>query len=85
VKVVERSLQIQVQEQEIVRRDRELEATVKKPAEAEVYKLTKLAEANKNKVSRSLIKDGFKRRAELLALYVGVVCTCIIICTVLSE
>ncbi|KAF6034439.1 Flo1 [Bugula neritina] len=50
VKVVERSLQIQVQEQEIVRRDRELEATVKKPAEAEVYKLTKLAEANKNKI-----------------------------------
>ena len=50
VKVVERSLQIQVQEQEIVRRDRELEAVVKKPAEAEVYRLTKIAEANKNKV-----------------------------------
>ena len=50
VKVVERSLQIQVQEQEIVRRDRELEATVKKPAEAEVFRLTKIAEANKNKV-----------------------------------
>lgn len=51
VKVVERSLQIQVQEQEIVRRDRELEATIKKPAEAEVFRLTKIAEANKNKVS----------------------------------
>lgn len=50
VKIVERSLQIQVQEQEIVRRDRELEATIKKPAEAEVYRLTKIAEANKNKV-----------------------------------
>jgi len=50
VKVVERTLQIQVQEQEIVRRDRELEATIKKPAEAEVFRLTKIAEANKNKV-----------------------------------
>ncbi len=47
IKVVERSQQIQVQEQEIVRRERELDATVRKPAEAEKYKLEKLAEANK--------------------------------------
>ena len=47
IKVVERSQQIQVQEQEIVRRERELDATVRKPAEAEKYKLEKLAEANR--------------------------------------
>lgn len=47
IRVVERAQQIQVQEQEIVRRERELDATVRKPAEAEKYKLEKLAEANK--------------------------------------
>lgn len=36
--VVERSQEISVQEQEIQRRERELEATVRRPAEAEKYK-----------------------------------------------
>ena len=35
---------------EIIRRERELEATVRKPAEAEKYKVEKIAEANKNKI-----------------------------------
>ena len=47
IKVVERSQQIQIQEQEITRRERELEAQVKKPADAEKYKLEKLSEANR--------------------------------------
>ncbi len=47
IKVVERAQQIQVQEQEIIRRERELDATIRKPAEAEKYKLEKLAAANK--------------------------------------
>jgi len=38
IKVEERSKQIQVQEQEILRREKELEAVVKKPAEAEKYR-----------------------------------------------
>ncbi len=38
------------QEQEIQRRERELDSTVRRPAEAEKYKLERLAEANKNKV-----------------------------------
>uniref|UniRef100_A0A4W5KXP9 Flotillin n=1 Tax=Hucho hucho TaxID=62062 RepID=A0A4W5KXP9_9TELE len=46
VKVVERSQQIMLQEQEITRREKELEAKVKKPAEAERYRLEKLAEAH---------------------------------------
>lgn len=50
VKVIERTQQIQLQEQEIVRRERELEAQVRKPAEAEKYRLEKLAEANRNRV-----------------------------------
>lgn len=48
VLVVERSKAIEVQEQEIIRRERELEAEIKKPALAEKYKLETLAEANKN-------------------------------------
>ncbi|KAK7788426.1 hypothetical protein R5R35_013829 [Gryllus longicercus] len=48
--VVERSQEIAVQDQEIQRREKELEATVRRPAEAEKYKLEKLAEANRNRV-----------------------------------
>ena len=47
IRVVERSQQIQVQDQEITRRERELDSTIRKPAEAEKYKLEKLAEANR--------------------------------------
>ena len=47
ISVIERSQQIQVQDQEIVRRERELDATIKKPAEAEKFRLEKLAEANR--------------------------------------
>jgi flotillin len=48
VKVIERTQQIQLQEQEIVRRERELESKVRKPAEAEKYKMEKLAEADRS-------------------------------------
>ncbi|GBL66651.1 Flotillin-1, partial [Araneus ventricosus] len=50
VKVIERAQEIQVQEQEILRKEKELEATVRRPAEAEKYRLEKLAEANRNRV-----------------------------------
>nr|KAF6271200.1 flotillin 1 [Pipistrellus kuhlii] len=45
VQVVERAQQVAVQEQEIARREKELEARVRKPAEAERYRLERLAEA----------------------------------------
>jgi len=48
--VVERAQQIMVQEQEITRREKELDATIRKPAEAEKYRLEKLAEANRNRI-----------------------------------
>ena len=47
IKVVERGQQILVQEQEITRKDRELEATIRKPAEAEKFRLEKIAQANR--------------------------------------
>ncbi|XP_074641764.1 flotillin-1-like isoform X2 [Tubulanus polymorphus] len=50
IKVVERGQQIALQEQEIMRRERELDATINKPAEAEKFKMEKLAEAQKLKV-----------------------------------
>ncbi|KAL3870450.1 hypothetical protein ACJMK2_038516 [Sinanodonta woodiana] len=50
VQVIERTQQIQLQEQEIIRREHELEAQVRKPADAERYRLEKLAEANKNRI-----------------------------------
>ncbi|XP_017773428.1 PREDICTED: flotillin-1 isoform X2 [Nicrophorus vespilloides] len=50
IKVVERTQEIAVQEQEIARRERELEATVRRPAEAEKFRLEKIAEANNKRV-----------------------------------
>lgn len=50
IKVVERTQEIAVQDQERQRREQELESTVRRPAEAEKYRLEKLAEANKNRV-----------------------------------
>lgn len=47
INVIERSQQIQIQEQEIARRERELDSSIRKPAEAEKYRLERLAEANK--------------------------------------
>uniref|UniRef100_A0A9J8B3Y7 Flotillin n=1 Tax=Cyprinus carpio carpio TaxID=630221 RepID=A0A9J8B3Y7_CYPCA len=44
VQVVERTQQITLQEQEITRREKELEAKVWKPAEAERYRIEKIAE-----------------------------------------
>jgi len=47
IKVIERSQEIAIQAQEIDRRERELESSVRKPAEAEKFKLEKMAEAHK--------------------------------------
>ena len=47
IKVIERSQEIAIQAQEIDRREKELESSVRKPAEAEKFKLEKMAEAHK--------------------------------------
>merc|ERR1712080_337395 len=41
--------QIEIQEQEIARKERELDSKTKKPAEAEKYRLEKIAEAEKSR------------------------------------
>jgi len=47
VEVVAKRKQIEVQEQEIARRQKELDATVRKPAEAEQYRIQTIADATK--------------------------------------
>ena len=47
VTIVEKQKQIELQQQEILRKQRELEATVQKPADAERYKVETLANARK--------------------------------------
>ncbi|HET7624937.1 MAG TPA: SPFH domain-containing protein [Verrucomicrobiae bacterium] len=47
VSIVEKQKQIELQQQEILRKQRELEATVQKPADAERYKVETLANATK--------------------------------------
>ncbi|NWW76766.1 FLOT1 protein, partial [Climacteris rufus] len=47
VALVERAQRVQLQEQEVGRRRQELEATVRKPAEAERFRLERLAEAQR--------------------------------------
>lgn len=50
VEVIDRQKRISVQEQEVMRREQELEATVKKPAEAEKYQVETLANARKHQI-----------------------------------
>jgi len=50
IKVIERSQEIAIQAQEIDRREKELESSIRKPAEAEKFKLEKMAEAHKNRL-----------------------------------
>lgn len=50
IQVVERVQQILVQEQEILRKEKELDAKVRRPAEAEKFKLEKLADAHRQRV-----------------------------------
>lgn len=50
VKVIEKKQDILIQDQEILRKEKELEAIIKKPAEAERYRLEKLAQANKERL-----------------------------------
>merc|ERR1712106_1028292 len=50
IKVIERTQEIAIQEQEIQRRERELDSSVRRPAEAEKYRMEKMAEANRNRL-----------------------------------
>ena len=50
ISIIERKKQIEIEHEEVERRQKELEATVRKPAEAEKYRLEILAEANRQRV-----------------------------------
>jgi len=50
IKVVERMQEIKIQEEEMARKQKELNAQVRQPAEADKFRMERLAEANKNKV-----------------------------------
>lgn len=50
IKIIERTQDIEIFEQEILRKEKELDATVKKMADAERYQLEVLARANKEKI-----------------------------------
>jgi len=47
IKVVERAQEVHLQNQEILRREKELQGTVRQPAEAEKFRLEKIAEATR--------------------------------------
>ena len=65
IDVVERQKQIEVQEQEIIRRERELDASVRRPVEAERDRLETLAEGNKRRVR--VEAEGERYRLETIA------------------
>ncbi|XP_014814356.1 PREDICTED: flotillin-1-like, partial [Calidris pugnax] len=69
VLVVERAQQAQLQEHEIGRRERELEATVRKPAEAERYRLERLAEAQRSQVMMQAEAEAEAMRVSLGEIY----------------
>lgn len=50
IKVVERMQEIKIQEEEMARKNKELDAQIRQPALAEKYRMEKIAEAMKNKV-----------------------------------
>ena len=50
IDVIERQKQIEVQQQEVQRREQELDATVRRPASAERFQLETVAEGNKARV-----------------------------------
>lgn len=58
IQVVEREGLIEVQKREIDRKDRELDATVRKPAEAERFKIETLAEATAKRLEREAHGQG---------------------------
>jgi flotillin len=66
VEVVAKRKQIEVQEQEVARREKELDATVRKPADAEKHKVSTLAEARQFQIQAEATgeAEAIRRRGE---------------------
>lgn len=67
VEIVKKQKQIELQEQETLRREKELEATVKKPADADRYKAEIFAEADRTRKSKEADGQSYAIKAEGLA------------------
>ena len=61
VQVVERTQEILLQEQEILRKEKSLEAKIRAPAEAEKFRLETIAEAEKVCEYRKVYNNFFSR------------------------
>lgn len=66
IDVIEKQKQIEVQQQEAMRREKELDATVRKPAEAEQFKVRTLAEAKRFQLQEEATgeAEAIRRRGE---------------------
>ncbi|MCI0396874.1 MAG: flotillin family protein, partial [Chloroflexi bacterium] len=66
IEVVAKQKQIEVQQQEVLRREKELDATVRKPAEAEQHKIRTLAEARQFQLQAEATgeAEAIRRRGE---------------------
>jgi flotillin len=60
IDVVERKKQIEVEAQEVLRKERELNATVRLPAEAESYRVQMIAEGKRTQTVQNAIADSEK-------------------------
>lgn len=58
IEVVERRKLIEVEEKEILRKEKELIAIVRRPAEAEAYRMEQIAEGNRY---RETLRRGFMK------------------------
>lgn len=67
VNIIEKDRSIEVQEKEAIRKERELEATIRKPADAEQYKVQTLAEAEKFRLEKEAKGHAEATRANGLA------------------
>ena len=67
VSIIEKQKQIELQQQEILRRQRELEATVQKPADAERYRMETLANATKYQLETEAVGAAEAAKARGLA------------------
>jgi flotillin len=66
IEIIEKQKRIEVQEQEVLRREQELEATIKKPAEAEQFRIRTLADARQYKLQTEAIgeSDALRKQGE---------------------
>merc|ERR1712227_659995 len=67
IQVVERRKQIEIEEQEIRRKEKELMSTVKLPAEAEAYKVQTIAEGKRTQTVESARAEAEKMRMKASA------------------